>query len=120
MTFLFHTCGHGRFYAPDDSALGSTVQSKTDRPLTIDMHCHMATVAVEKLVADTPQKKGEFEFLKRMYGESSTAHNQKMFASAEMRSKLSDVDTRLNEMEAMGVDIQVISPSPGQYYYWAD
>jgi aminocarboxymuconate-semialdehyde decarboxylase len=121
MTALFHKCGHaGVLHAHSDPAIGGMVKPKTDRPLTIDMHCHIVTVAVEKLVADTPQKKGEVNFLMGMQGEASTRHNQQLFNSSEMRAKLSDIDTRLNEMEKMGVDIQVISASPSQYYYWAD
>jgi aminocarboxymuconate-semialdehyde decarboxylase len=121
MIVPFHTCSHaGTVHAHSDAALGSMVKPKTKRPLTIDMHCHMVTVAVEKLVAETPQKKGEIDFLNKMHGVASTLHNQKMFASPEMRAKSSDIATRLDEMEKMGVDIQVISASPGQYYYWAD
>ncbi len=34
--------------------------------------------------------------------------------------KLTEAATRLADMDAMGVDIQAISPSPTQYYYWAE
>ena len=34
--------------------------------------------------------------------------------------KLTDVATRIAAMDAMGVDIQAVSLSPTQYYYWAD
>lgn len=33
--------------------------------------------------------------------------------------KLNDITLRLADMDAMGVDIQAVSPSPGQYYYFA-
>jgi aminocarboxymuconate-semialdehyde decarboxylase len=33
---------------------------------------------------------------------------------------LTRVETRLAEMDAAGVDVQVVSPSPSQYHYWAD
>ena len=121
MTTLFHKCGRGELHA-HDAALSSAAHAanapKTNRPLTIDMHCHIVTPAVEKLIADTPQKKGEREFMVRTMGEASTTHNQQMFAG--MAARLADVDTRLGEMDAMGVDVQVISASPGQYYYWAE
>jgi aminocarboxymuconate-semialdehyde decarboxylase len=34
--------------------------------------------------------------------------------------KLTDLALRLSDMDAMGVDMQVLSPAPNQYYYWAD
>ncbi len=34
--------------------------------------------------------------------------------------KLLDVAVRLRDMDEMGVDVQIVSPSPTQYYYWAD
>lgn len=106
-------------YTPRDAAWVDKVKSG-HRPLTIDLHCHIVTPGVERLVKDTPQKQGEPTFLAHQYGEASALHNQKVFSSDKMRARMADIGTRLNEMEAMGVDIQVVSPSPGQYYYWAD
>jgi aminocarboxymuconate-semialdehyde decarboxylase len=34
--------------------------------------------------------------------------------------KMTSLDERLRDMDAMGVDVQVLSPSPNQYYYWAE
>jgi catechol 2,3-dioxygenase-like lactoylglutathione lyase family enzyme len=36
------------------------------------------------------------------------------------RPKLTHLELRLEDMDATAVDLQVISPSPTQYYYWAD
>lgn len=36
-----------------------------------------------------------------------------------IKPKMESVETRLADMDAMGVDIQAISVSPYQYYYWA-
>jgi aminocarboxymuconate-semialdehyde decarboxylase len=33
---------------------------------------------------------------------------------------LTRIDRRLADMDAAGVDVQVVSPSPSQYHYWAD
>jgi aminocarboxymuconate-semialdehyde decarboxylase len=38
----------------------------------------------------------------------------------QIGAKLVDVDARLADLERMGIDLQVVSPSPNQYYYWAD
>ena len=88
------------------------------RSLTVDIHCHVLTVQVERLVADRPEKQAEPAAQLRMYGAESVEYNRKLFAS--LIPQLTDIDERLRRMDAMRVDVQVISPSPNQYYYWAD
>jgi aminocarboxymuconate-semialdehyde decarboxylase len=34
--------------------------------------------------------------------------------------KLSDIATRLKDMDRMGIDIQAVSPAPNQTYYWTE
>ena len=34
--------------------------------------------------------------------------------------RLTDVEVRLAAMDAQGVDVQLVSPSPSHYHYWAD
>jgi aminocarboxymuconate-semialdehyde decarboxylase len=82
------------------------------------LHCHMLTPAVERLVAGCPEKAAEAAAQLKMYGAESVEHNRKMIAS--LTPQLTDINRRLSDMDAMGVDIQVVSPSPNQYYYWAD
>jgi aminocarboxymuconate-semialdehyde decarboxylase len=79
----------------------------------------LLTPAVEPLVADGLQKKAEPEMMLRTQGAASVAHNvQKMLPNAFR--KMTSLEERLRDMDAMGVDLQVLSPSPNQYYYWAD
>jgi aminocarboxymuconate-semialdehyde decarboxylase len=87
--------------------------------LTIDLHCHALIPEVEALVASSPQKQAEGTAMVHAMGEASVAHNNaSMLPIAGLR--LTRVDQRLADMDAMGVDVQVLSPSPTQYYYWAD
>jgi aminocarboxymuconate-semialdehyde decarboxylase len=37
-----------------------------------------------------------------------------------MATKMTSPEERLKDMDRMGIDIQAISPSPNQYYYWTD
>ena len=108
-----HTCNH-------ECSVNKHAQTlRTHKHFTVDLHAHILTPAVEPLVADCPQKKGEPEFMLRTQGAASVAHNvQKMLPEAFR--KMTNLDERLRDMDAMGVDIQVLSPSPNQYYYWAD
>ena len=46
------------------------------------------------------------------------AVNEAMYKT--LAAKLTDTDQRLQDMDAIGVDVQAISPSPIQYYYWAE
>jgi aminocarboxymuconate-semialdehyde decarboxylase len=94
------------------------VQAPTLRPRAIDMHCHLLNQAVEGMVADSPQKRREPEAQILAMGEASARHNDELNAGC-YRPKLTDLAVRLADMDAMGVDIQVISPAPAQYYYWA-
>ena len=91
---------------------------RAHKHFTIDLHAHLLTPAVEPLVADCPQKQGEPEMMLRAQGAASVAHNvQKMLPNAFR--KMTNLEERLRDMDAMGVDVQVLSPSPNQYYYWA-
>jgi aminocarboxymuconate-semialdehyde decarboxylase len=89
------------------------------RHRTIDFHCHVLTLAAESLVADTPQKKNEPAMMLKSMGEDSVAHNNAVMLPHAF-PRLTRVEQRLADMDSMGVDIQVLSPSPTQYYYWAD
>jgi aminocarboxymuconate-semialdehyde decarboxylase len=110
---MLHTCNH-------ECATDQHAQTmRAHKHFTIDLHAHLLTPGVEPLVADCPQKKGEPEMMLRMQGAASVAHNvQKMLPQAF--GKMTNLAARLRDMDAMGVDVQVLSPSPNQYYYWAN
>lgn len=86
---------------------------------TVDVHCHMFTALAEQLVADQPQKRAEADVLRRLQGDASVEHNDAVVWPRAIR-KMSTLGERLADMDATGVDVQVVSPSPTQYYYWAD
>jgi aminocarboxymuconate-semialdehyde decarboxylase len=98
--------------APPDSA-------RCAAHLVIDCHCHIATPAVDKLIAGHPSRLTEIAETKRLQGPASTEHNLRVMLP-DCQRKMTDLDGRLAAMDAMGVDVQILSPSPGQYYYWAD
>ncbi len=86
--------------------------------LNIDTHCHVLCMAAEELVADQPQKIGERAAMVENLGESSVICNEQMMSS--LLPKLTQSEARLKDMDEQGIDVQVLSPSPTQYYYWAD
>jgi aminocarboxymuconate-semialdehyde decarboxylase len=89
------------------------------RSLTVDLHCHVLTPAAEQLVAAAPQKSAERALQIRMLGAESYAYTHEVMLKAAA-PKLTDLAVRLKDMDAMGVDMQLLSPAPNQYYYWAD
>ena len=83
------------------------------KSLAVDLHCHIHTPAADDLA-----KKVETPGADPMarYGNARTmAHQQKL--RAELDRKLTSIEQRLADMDKMGIDVQAISTSPGQYYY---
>jgi len=89
------------------------------RHFTVDVHCHLLTLAAEALVADRPEKRAEPALMLAANGQESTDHNNTVMLPKAF-PKLTKLEVRLADMDASGVDMQVLSPSPSQYYYWAD
>jgi aminocarboxymuconate-semialdehyde decarboxylase len=82
--------------------------------LVVDLHCHLNVAAAENLVrSQIANPSDPMAFM----SDASKATNARMFGA--IASKLNGVDERLIDMDRLGVDVQVISPSPGQYYYFA-
>ena len=86
------------------------------KAVTVDIHCHISTPAVEPLVKDlvTPEKEPFFRFATA----ETLQINQQRFAA--LVPKLTDPQERLKDMDRMGIAIQAISPGPNQFYYWTD
>lgn len=83
---------------------------------TADIHCHIATPECVPLVKDlfTPQH-DPFS----LFASPETQEiNQRLFST--LAPKLTSPQERLKDMDKMGIDVQVISPSPTQYYYWTN
>ncbi|MBM7054328.1 amidohydrolase family protein [Streptomyces durocortorensis] len=85
---------------------------------TVDVHAHLLLPEVEALVADAPALAEARALDARRNGPQAIAVNGPMIASRIGR--LTDVDTRIAAMNSQGVDVQVVSPSPSHYHYWAD
>lgn len=86
--------------------------------LTIDVHCHLFSPEVERMTAGHPRKIAEAAASLQALGPESAALNTTL--AQRLTPQFVDINHRLQDMNAMGVDIQAISPSPTQYYYWAE
>ena len=120
MSTLLHRCGGSALHAQEGAPARVAGQSRgRPRSFTIDLHCHALTLAAERLVAERPQKLAEREIQPRMMGQESFEFTVNVMLKAAL-PKLTDLAQRLRDMDQMGVDMQVLSPAPNQYYYWAD
>jgi aminocarboxymuconate-semialdehyde decarboxylase len=100
--------------APATDARSGTVARGKGETKIIDMHCHAQITDAVPLVEDVFEPEME-PFLK-----FASDHTRQVNAQDKtILSKLTSVERRLADMDAMGVDMQVVSPSPLQYYYWA-
>ncbi len=86
------------------------------RSLVIDMHCHMLVTQAEE--AALPHRPKVPEPTQRFSSPESRQVSGEMLA--RIRERITGVDRRLAEMDAAGIDIQVLSPAPNHYCYWAE
>lgn len=112
------TSGENGFYRCGGDPIRDRKRGPRLRHRTIDLHCHMVVPGVEALVADTPGKRADQAASVATFGAASIEMNARQFQV--VGPKLARLDERLADMDAMGVDIQVVSVSPTQYCYWAD
>jgi aminocarboxymuconate-semialdehyde decarboxylase len=100
------TCGSG---SPASSE--STARGRSDGGPVIDIHCHLGVPAASRHVPE------QFHF-----APSATPTLSDLVNGAMMRAvahQLNGIDVRLQDMDRLGIDVQVMSPNPGQYFYAA-
>ena len=86
---------------------------------TVDVHTHILLPALQQLVSEAdPEGFGAQQALEvRRNGPESMAASGRMIK--ERWPQLTDLDRRLADMDAQGVDVQLVSPSPSHFYYFA-
>ncbi len=85
---------------------------------TVDVHAHVLLPEVDALVADLPGLAEARALDARRNGPAALAVSGPMVR--ERAPRMIDVTARLAAMDAQGVDVQLVSPSPSHYHYWAD
>jgi aminocarboxymuconate-semialdehyde decarboxylase len=111
-----HKPGYARATKKTTARLTKNVKAKKSQPLRIDVHCHYLNVAVNQKAA--PHGFGQKEF---GYIYATELTRQTNVKQMQDRAKpLSDISRRLKDMDKMGIDIQVVSPAPPQFYYMAE
>jgi len=101
--------------APASSGSRKIVK-KRGKSLRVDIHCHyLNTEAAATVARHNP---AQFDFLARFSNELTREVNAKQVM--ERAAKLTSIETRLKDMDRMGIDVQAVSPAPHQTYYWCE
>jgi aminocarboxymuconate-semialdehyde decarboxylase len=79
----------------------------------IDIHAHLAVSAADQVLSPHTARAAAFAFSSL----DSDAVNRELFA--RIGAKLHSIDEHIRDMDASGIDIQAISPLPGQLIYTA-
>ncbi|MFG1681224.1 amidohydrolase family protein [Nonomuraea sp. NPDC049269] len=85
---------------------------------TVDVHAHLLLPEIERAVAGQPGHAAHRELDARRNGPDALAVSGEMVG--ERIGLLTRVADRLTAMDEVGVDAQIVSPSPSHYHYWAD
>lgn len=112
---LLYTCSPGCRDPLHGHALPGA-PGRGNRPPTIDVHCHYLNTAVAaKAAVLEPARYDPTTIFANALTRETNARQMSVRAP-----QLSDVTRRLADMDRMGVDVQVVSPAPFQYYYFAE
>ncbi|MEV7194103.1 amidohydrolase family protein [Streptomyces sp. NPDC093510] len=84
---------------------------------TVDVHAHVLLPEIDALVEGRPGFSEARALDARRNGPAALAVSGPMVRARLPR--LTDPAVRLAAMDAQGVDVQLVSPSPSHYHYWA-
>ena len=102
--------------APKNSGSGTIVKTRRRGSLRVDIHCHYLNREVAAKVAHLDPGRHEPSVV---YANALTRETN-VKQMKDRAPKLSDIALRLKDMDAMGIDVQAVSPAPNQTYYWTD
>jgi aminocarboxymuconate-semialdehyde decarboxylase len=85
--------------------------------ISIDIHAHAVIPESDAIARSDPEWARVNEAAESAAGRASTEHNRKLIAAVYL-PKFAGIEARLHAMDAMGIDMQAVSPAP-LYHYWA-
>ena len=110
---MFFKCAH---HAPADDQPSGRVVSNGSTSRIVDIHCHRECAAAAEMMKTEAERVG---FAALSFGSELTKEvNRQQLINIKL--KMESLDERIADMDKMGVDIQAVSISPYQYYYWAE
>jgi aminocarboxymuconate-semialdehyde decarboxylase len=92
------------------------IRSRKRESLRVDIHCHyLNPIAAAKVAHLNPaQYEPSVQFANALTRKVNVEQMR------DRAPKLSTIETRLEDMDRMGIDMQAVSPAPNQTYYWTE
>jgi aminocarboxymuconate-semialdehyde decarboxylase len=112
---MLYSCQPAAAHAMRVQAKRARGKTAARRHFTVDIHCHVFTPEADRLAQ--PAFRADYEPMLRHATDATREVNR--MQQATIRAKLTLIETRLADMDRLGIDVQAISPAPPQYYYWA-
>jgi len=110
---MFFKCSHR---APDDDQKSGKIISNGSSSKVVDIHCHRECAPAAEMMKAEAERVG---FGALSFGSKLTKEvNQQQLI--DIKPKMESLDERIADMDRMGVDVQAVSISPYQYYYWSE
>ena len=85
-------------------------------PVTVDIHCHFTSKRADDLAL--PLRPATAEATLAVVSPEERERHRLYIDSLDERIR--GTEKRLAEMDEQGVDVQVVSPGPMQYFYWTE
>lgn len=110
---MFYTCAP---HAPAADHGHHAAVNRRGKRLTVDIHCHVHVPSADEMLKASGAVGGD---VGRVFSNDLT-NRINVKQNIDRMPQLSQIDIRLADMDAQGIDIQAISPSPFHYNYWVD
>ncbi len=98
-----------------DHAAGKQVSNGLET-LVVDIHCHVELQEIKAKTQEAAEKIGRVAL---SFGSEITKETNKK-QLIDLAPKFTDINERLSDMDAAGIDIQAVSIPPYQFCYWTD
>jgi aminocarboxymuconate-semialdehyde decarboxylase len=86
--------------------------------VSVDVHTHLRVPAAAEVAE--PHRRPELEPRTLYSSEETLRYNQELHASPRQLAQFTDPAARIADMDLQGIDVQVLSVPPPQYYYWLE
>lgn len=103
---------HDSYFVPTTPATHQSVR-------VIDIHGHAGAPKVDALIVARPEFGHGMQMMAKGAGKPSMQHNADVMLP-RAGARFASLEARLTDLDNIGIDLQVVSPSPHIYSYWAE